>query len=415
MEHHFMPISRRAAVETVLALGTLAGLPVASPQSGNVRPFKVSVPPARIEEIKTRVRNARLPKPMNDDSWDTGMSVRWLKGLQEYWVSEYDWEKAQRWLNRHPQFLATIQGIDIHFYHVKGEGPAPMPLVLTHGWPGSVVEFIDFIDPLTNPSRHGGRASDAFTLVVPSLPGYGWSSMPAHPIQARSAAPIWNTLLTEVLGYKRYGAQGGDIGALFTSQLAYQFPDQVIGAHFNLLPWPQPRPDELNPETRQWIATGEAYMAAQFDYLKMQTNKPLMPAVALVDSPLGTAAWIAEKFWSWSDNHGDLSSVVSKDTLLTNIMLYLLGPGGIDGSFWFYRAIRDELHWNFWPGYVKPPVAYAQFPKDYPMGKMPLALMKRGYNLQRLTPMPRGGHFAAIEQPDLLRNDITEFFRGLRA
>ncbi len=221
--------------------------------------------------------------------------------------------------------------------------------------------------------------------------------------------------MVDVLGYQRYGAQGGDIGAGVSVELAYQFPERLVEVHLNLLPWPQPTANDKTPEVEAWLVEGQRYMEREFDYLRLQTNKPLMPAVALVDSPLGTAAWIAEKFWVWSDNNGNLDSIISKDTLLTNVMLYLLGPGGIDGSFWFYRAIRDELHWNFYPGFVRVPTASARFPREYPMGRIPETLARRAYNLKRVTDMPRGGHFAALEQPQLLREDMTAFFRTLRS
>jgi pimeloyl-ACP methyl ester carboxylesterase len=378
------------------------------------QPFRVSVPPAEIERIRARVRTARLPKPMGDDSWETGMSVRWLRQLQQYWVESFDWSRAEERLNAFPQYMARVDDVDLHFYHITGEGPNPLPVVMTHGWPGSVVEFLHLIEPLTQPSRHGGRPEDAFTLVLPSLPGFGWSSMPSRPIQGRSTARLWNRLMVDVLGYQRYGAQGGDIGAGVSVELAYQFPERLVGVHLNLLPWPQPTANDKTPEVEAWLVEGQRYMEREFDYLRMQTNKPLMPAVALVDSPLGTAAWIAEKFWAWSDHNGNLDSIISKDTLLTNVMLYLVGPGGIDGSFWFYRAIRDELRWNFHRGFVRVPTASARFPREYPMGRIPETLARRAYNLKRVTDMPRGGHFAALEQPQLLREDITAFFRTLR-
>jgi pimeloyl-ACP methyl ester carboxylesterase len=384
-----------------------------------VHEYNVNVPQERIDAILARIKTAKLPRQMPPpegvkSAWETGMDTQWLEGLRQYWIKRYDWRTAEARLNSYPQYMARIDGFDIQFYYVKGEGDHPLPLVLTHGWPGSILEFLSVIGPLTEPSKHGAEAEDAFTLIVPSLPGFGFSSMPEKPIQAITTAKLWHKLITEVIGHKQYVCQGGDLGAAVTVQLAYLHPDSVKAIHFNLTPWFSIPVDQQTEAEKDWLAEGENYLAREMDYFRMQTNKPMMLAVALADSPLGTAAWIAEKFWAWSDNDGDLDKVVSKDDLLTDIMLYLVNPGGIEGSFWFYRAIRDELGWNFFPGFIKTPTAIASFPKDYPMGRPTLETAKRAYNVVHYSKMPRGGHFAALEQPELFVGDLRAAFRPFR-
>jgi pimeloyl-ACP methyl ester carboxylesterase len=218
----------------------------------------------------------------------------------------------------------------------------------------------------------------------------------------------------EVIGYPQYVAQGGDAGSEITVLLAHHFPRSVKAIHLNLLAWGDIPPDQQTPEEKKWSATGDAYMAAEFDYFRLQANRPMMASVALADSPMGTAAWIAEKFYVWSDNNGDLDKTIPKDVLLTNIMLYLLSDSGVEGSFRMYRAIRDELRWGFVPGRIEVPTSVALFPREYPMGRPPVETAKRWYNIVRYTPMPRGGHFAALEQPDLFVNDLRESFRSAR-
>jgi epoxide hydrolase len=384
-----------------------------------VRSFRVEIDQKRIDAILERVRTAKLPKQMPPTSaakpaWETGADIQYLEGLRQYWTTKFDWRAAEARLNRYPQYKAHVDDVDIHFYYVKGEGSNPLPLLLTHGWPSSVVEFLDVIGPLTQPSKHGGRAEDAFTVIIPSLPGYAFSSLPGDMNIWNTTARLWHKLVTQVIGHKQYVAQGGDVGSEITVLLAYNYPRSVKAIHLNLLPWGNIPAEQQTPEEKVWVATGDAYMAAEFDYLRLQANRPMMPSVALADSPMGTAAWIAEKFYVWSDNNGDLDKTFSKDLLLTNIMLYLLSDSGVEGSFRFYRAIRDELRWTFVPGKIDVPTSVALFPRDYPMGRPPIETAKRWYNIVRYTPMPRGGHFAALEQPDLFVNDLRESFRSAR-
>jgi pimeloyl-ACP methyl ester carboxylesterase len=383
-----------------------------------VKPFEIKVSSTRLESVMKRVKNAMIPKQMPaaegaESNWETGMDMKWLTGLQDYWVKNYDWRKQEKLLNSYPLYKAHIEDIDIQFYYIKGEGKNPLPLVITHGWPGSTFEFFDVIDPLTHPSKHGGKAEDAFTLIIPALPGFGFSSMPNKPVNGITTARLWNKLITEVIGFKSYYAQGGDWGAGATILLAYNYPENVKGIHLNFFPGVPVPEKEQTAEEKAYFKAGEDFRTASMDYWRMQARKPMMPAVALNDSPLGTAAWIAEKFWAWSDNKGDLDKVISKDRLLTDIMLYIINDNGIDGSFWYYRGAMTEMK-SSWPGYVTVPTMISKYPYDFAFTQVPLSVARRGYNVIRFKEMPKGGHFAAMEQPELYVDDLREAFRSFR-
>ena len=383
-----------------------------------LKKFSVNVPDAKVLAIRQRMASAVLPRQMppaspSDSMWETGMDIAWLNRLRTYWVNQFDWGAAQARLNRFEQYTAEIDGLDIHFYYVRGENNPSRTILLIHGWPGSVVEFLNLIEPLSAPSKSGGDAADAFNVIVPSLPGFGFSSMPEKPINSISTAKLFDKLVNGVLGHKRYFVQGGDFGGGVAVQLAHLFPDHVAGLHLNFVPWFDIPDGDRSPAEKEWLAVGAAYAAREFDYMKLQANKTMMPAVALADSPLGAAAWIAEKFWAWSDNGGDLDKIIPMDTLITNIMLYLVGPGAIDGSLWFYRGFRDEMGWSFFPGYINTPTAISIFPRDYPVSSPPLETAKRGFNVVHYAVMPSGGHFASLEKPDVLLKEILSSFRSV--
>lgn len=380
-----------------------------------VKKFEINIPQSKLDSVMFKVRNASLPKRMppsnqGDADWQTGMDVNWLKDLQQYWLNEFDWRKQEKLLNSYPLYIADIDGYKIQFYYIKGEGKNPLPMVMTHGWPGSTFEFFKVIDPLTHPTKYGGKAEDAFTLIIPALPGFGFSSMPSKPINAITTSMLWNKLVTEVIGYKSYVAQGGDWGAGVTVNLAYRYPKNVKAIDVNFFPGVSV-PDSLRTDSEKvYYAAITKFQAPGFDYWRMQADKPLMAGTALKDSPLGTAGWIAEKFWAWSDNNGQLESVISKDRLLTDIMLYVINDSGIDGSFWYYRGFLDELKGVSTPGYIKVPTAITKFPKDLPVSRPPLSTAKRMYNVYSFTDMPKGGHFAAMEQPDLFVQEMRRVF-----
>ena len=380
-----------------------------------VRRFEIHIPQARLDSVMKKVKATTLPRQMpardSASDWETGMDMKWLKGLQSYWINSYDWRKQERLLNSYPQYIADVDGFKIQFYYIKGEGKNPLPLVITRGWPGSTYEFFKVIDPLTHPSKYGGKSEDAFTLIIPALPGFGFSALPSKPVNANTTAKLWHKLVTEIIGYKQFVAQGGDWGAGVTVRLGYFFPDDVKAIHLNFFPGITV-PDSAQTETeRKYFAAINAWRIGGFDYWRLQADKPMMVAVALHDSPLGTAGWIAEKFWAWADHHGNLDSVISKDRLLTDIMLYIVNPAGIDGSFWYYRGALSELNASTWPGYVRVPTSISKYPADMPVTRPPLETAKRGFDVVRFTDMPRGGHFAAMEQPELFVQDVREAFR----
>jgi pimeloyl-ACP methyl ester carboxylesterase len=418
MEFHSMPLlSRRTLLETFLAAGSLPLLAESRTEAqvaaAPLRPFRVNIPQERIDRILNRVRETRWPDRIETRDWRYGANWDYMKALAEYWTTQFDWRKAETNLNRYPQFLARVSDYDIHFYHVKGRGPNPVPLILTHGWPGSVFEFLEAIGPLTDPARFGGSPEDAFDMVVPSVPGFGFSSKPkGKPIGLTTTATLWNRLMTEVLGYTKYGAQGGDVGNGVTNQLAHQFPDSLLGIHFNGLGVPPPPEAEQTQQEREWARTVNAFVAVERDYYNEQQHKPETVAFALTDNPLGTAAWITEKLKIWSDSPKDLEPVFTKDQVLTNVMIYLV-TDTIATSVWFYRGRVDEI--SNLAGKVNVPTGFASFPHELPTLDPPESVIARNFNLMQYTRMPRGGHFACWEQPELLVADLRNFFRKLRS
>jgi microsomal epoxide hydrolase len=418
MEFHSIPhLSRRTLLEAFLAAGSLpllaesgggAQVPGAAP-----RPFRVNIPQVTIDRILSRVRETRWPDRLEASDWRYGANWDYMKALAEYWTTQFDWRKAETNLNRYPQFLARVGDFDVHFYHVKGRGPKPVPLILTHGWPGSVFEFLEAIGPLTDPAHFGGSPDDAFHVVVPSVPGFGFSSKPkGKPIGLTTTATLWNRLMTEVLGYAKYGSQGGDVGSGITNQLAHQFPDSLLGIHFNGVGVPPPLEAEQTQQEREWARTVSAFVATERDYYNEQQHKPETVAFALTDNPLGTAAWIAEKLKLWSDSPNEREPVFTKDQVLTNVMIYLV-TGTIGTSVWFYRGRVDEN--SNLIGRVNVPTAFASFPRELPTLDPPKSVLARNFNLMQYTRMPRGGHFACWEQPQSLVEDLRNFFRKLRS
>jgi pimeloyl-ACP methyl ester carboxylesterase len=335
-----------------------------------------------------------------------------MKELAAYWTTRYDWRKAEAKLNAHPQFIAQIDGFDIHHYHVRGQGPRPFPIVLTHGWPGSVVEFQDAIDLLTNPAASGGRAEDAFDVVIPSLPGFGFSSKPPKPIGPATIARLWHKLMRDVIGYPRFGAQGGDWGQAVTIQLATQFPDSLAGVHFSGTTARALPEAEQTEEEKAWVRLSNAYRQNEIDYFGEQSHKPQTVSFALSDSPLGTAAWIIEKFKGWSDSEAGIESAFTKDQLLTNVMVYLVTDTA-GSAVWIYRGNTDDPAAP--RGRIGVPTGFAGFPKEMPIFLPPRRFLERDFNLVHYTQMPRGGHFACLEQPQLFVEDLRKFFRGVRS
>jgi pimeloyl-ACP methyl ester carboxylesterase len=381
----------------------------------SISPFRISIPDEDIFDLKHRLAHTRWPNTLDATSWEDGTSLAFLKKLVDHWSHRFDWRAEEARLNRLPHFKTAIAGLDIHFIHQRGTGPAPMPLVLTHGWPGSFTEFERIIPLLTNPGDHGGDPEDAFDVVVPSLPGYGFSSAPVETgTGSRAIAGIWHELMTS-LGYSRFGAQGGDIGAGVSTWLARLYPEDVIGVHLNYisagfqpaLP-PGEQPTQEESAYRQRIS---AWAGLEGAYSAMHATKPQTLAFALSDSPVGLAAWIAEKFRAWSDCGGDIESILSLDTLLTDISIYWFG-GNLDSALRLYKENRlDPLSFALGERLVTP-FGVARFPKELPLP--PQSWVERVADVTRWSEMPAGGHFAALEQPELLAGEIRAFFRPLR-
>ena len=377
-------------------------------------PFRIDVPETTLSDLRERLRRTRFPDQAPGEAWAFGADLAYVKDLCAHWRDHYDWRKHEAMLNAFPQFTAPVAGIDLHFIHAEGRGPAPLPLLLSHGWPGSVWEFHKIIPPLTDPARFGGDPRDAFTVVAPSLPGYGFSFAPGQPrFGITEIADAFATLMTDVLGYRRFAAQGGDWGGFITSRLGLAYADRLAGIHVNLLSLRRdlPRPASPTPEERTYMDDLGTWLREETGYQWIQGTKPQTLAYGLTDSPAGLAAWIVEKFRTWSDCGGDVERRFSKDELLTNIMLYWV-TGAINSSFWPYYA-RYHAPWPIGDGQrIEVPTAYAAFPKE--IVRPPRSWAERVYNIRRWTVMPSGGHFAALEEPRALVDDVRAFFRDLR-
>jgi microsomal epoxide hydrolase len=375
--------------------------------------FKLAAADAAIADLRDRLSRTRLPDQAPDPAWTFGCDVDYLRGVLAHWRDAFDWRAQEAALNAFPQFRVPLHGIDLHYLHVPGEGAAPMPLLLSHGWPGSVFEFVDLIPLLTQPSRFGGKAADAFTVVAPSLPGYGLSF---HPGQKRfgieAVTDCLADLMTEVLGYRRFAAQGGDWGAFVSSRLGAVHAEKILGIHINFLPV---RRDPAfvqgsSAKERRYAEELAHFLKEETGYQWIQGTRPQTLAFALTDSPAGLAAWMVEKFRAWTDNDGTPETAVDRDRMLANISLYWF-TGCIGASFHPYYA---RMH-GAWPidGTIDVPMGYCQFPRE--IIRPPRSLAERTYrDIRRWTVMQHGGHFAAMEQPDALAHEIREFFRPLR-
>ena len=377
-------------------------------------PFTLRVTDEVLADLRARLERVRWPDEPPLEPWSTGTSVAYLKGLVDYWRSGFDWRAQEARLNALRQFRVPLGGIDLHFIHEEGKGPAPMPLLLSHGWPGSVIEFLRLIPMLTDPARHGGDARDAFTVVAPSLPGYTLSFTPGQRrFGVEEMSDVFAELMTGVLGYERFGAQGGDWGSFVTSRLAYTHAARVIGIHLNLLPVRRDPQMLANPtpEEKRYLAELAHFLKEETGYQWIQGTRPQTLAFALADSPVGLAAWLVEKFRAWTDCGGDPERAVGRDDMLADITLYW-ATGAIGSSFWPYYA-RMHRPWPIPEGAIPVPTGYAEFPKE--ILHPPRSVAERVYSdIRRWTVMEQGGHFAALEQPEALAREIREFFRPLR-
>ena len=383
------------------------------PDPAAIRPFAIHVPDAVLVDLKARLANARFPDPLAAESWTYGTDIRYLKELVTYWRTRFDWREQERRLNRFEQFTTRIDGLTLHFIHRRSSLPHALPLLITHGWPGSFVEFSKIIEPLTDPVSHGGRPEDAFDVVIPSLPGFAFSDQPRTAGYDTARIGALESQLMARLGYTRYAVQGGDWGAIISSQIARNDVAHVIGLHINMCTGAAPTGGDpeagLSPAEIERLKRRQQFQAEETGYQQIQGTKPQTLGIALNDSPVGLAAWIVEKFRTWCDCDGDPEKVFTKDELLTNITLYWVTQTAASAARIYYENRHAPATTA---RRVEVPTACADFPKEVIWA--PRSWLEPRFNITRWTAMPRGGHFAAFEQPQLLVGDIRAFFRDLR-
>lgn len=373
-------------------------------------PFQIQVTEEVLLDLKQRLTRIRWPDALADADWDYGTNLAYLQHLVDYWHESYDWRAQERLLNTFPQFTTEIAGIHLHFLHVKGKGTQPLPLLISHGWPGSFFEMYKIIGPLTDPEGYGADPADAFDVVVPSLPGYGFSGpTKVRGVTVERIAEVFVSLMQD-LGYQNFVAQGGDWGSYITTALGRAWACRIIGIHLNTLPGGLFRSQEATTEAeRRWREQRAQATRDESGYSDIQGSRPQTLAYGLNDSPVGLAGWIIEKFRAWSDCHGEIESVFTKEELLTNVMIYWVTQTINSSIRLYYEAVHQRE--DALAGRVEVPTGLAVFPAE---GAPPRSLVERLYNIQRWTEMKAGGHFAALEQPEALVEDIRAFFRPLR-
>jgi microsomal epoxide hydrolase len=373
-----------------------------------IETFQIAVEQAVLDDLGRRLRQTRYPDQIAESGWDYGADLTPVRRVVEYWRDDYDWRKHEAALNAFDHFRTRIDGQSIHFLHARSTHANALPLLISHGWPGSIVEFLEVIRPLTQPEQHGGDPADAFHVVCPSLPGYGFSEVTrTRGWDARRIAEAFSVLMAR-LGYDRYGAQGGDWGSVITSELGALDADHVCGIHLNMpLAFPDPS-IELTAEEKAIVAEMEQWDRDEAGYQKIQGTKPQTLGFGLTDSPAGLAAWITEKFRAWSDCGGDIESVFTLDQLLTNITIYWVTATITSSTRLYYETFKGG-RLALLEGRISVPTGVARFPKE--IMRFPRKWVENHYNVTHWTTMPRGGHFAAMEQPQLFIDDVRAFFR----
>ena len=374
-----------------------------------IRPFKIAAPDADLTDLRRRILATRWPEAEVVDDWSQGIPLAYVQELAAYWTDGYDWRTREAALNRFDQFITEIDGVDIHFIHQRSPHADAMPLIMTHGWPGSIVEFHKVIEPLSNPTAHGGKAEDAFHVICPTLPGYGFSGKPTQSGWGiERIAKTWAALM-ERLGYDRFGAQGGDWGAAVTTQIGRD-GGQCAAIHLNMPlanPTAQSR-DNPSDDDRAALAAFNHYRDWDSGYSKQQSTRPQTLGYGLVDSPVGQLAWIMEKFWAWTDCDGHPENALGRDEMLDNVMLYWLTASAASSARLYWESfgkIRGK-------GRVDVPTGVASFPKE--IIRAPRSWCEVDYNITHWTTMERGGHFAAFEQPEAFTEDVRTFFATIR-
>ena len=403
-------------VTSTETMGPVPAMEAATPDDPEgVRPFTIDVPEAILVDLKSRLMRSRLPDQIPGTDWDYGTDRAYLADLLDYWQNDFDWRAQEAVLNQFHHFKTVVDGVDVHFIHQRSPNEDATPLLLVHGWPGSFTEFTNLIGPLTDPASHGGDPEEAFHLVVPSIPGFGFSGKPTERgYNPERMADVLAGLM-ERLGYERYGVQGGDWGGIIGRIVAGNYADHVIGFHTNFLTGGPP-PDMENPEEGIPVeelelsaAKSAAFATEQSGYFSIQGTKPQTVGYGLNDSPAGLAAWIVEKFHAWSDHGGDVENPISRDQMLTNITVYWVTGTATSSARIYYESQHTRPTRPV--GYIDVPTAGAIFPGE--ISFLPRKWAEGSYNLARWTRMPEGGHFAALEQPELLMDDMRAFFRDL--
>ena len=381
-------------------------------------PFTIDVPQATLDDLAERLRRSRLPLDFANDDWRYGTNRDYLEEFIEYWLSTYDWRTHEAAMNAFANYRVEIEEVPIHFVHERGVGPDPVPL-LSHGWPWTFWDFKEVIRPLPDPAAFGGDPADAFDVVVPSLPGFGFSSPVTKPgVSPQKTGDLWDLLMRETLGYERYGAQGGDWGAIITGMMGHKFADHLIGIHVNLPALPggalgRVRPEDYGPGEEEWHERMTTRMKSAQSHLAVNTNDSQSLAYALNDSPAGLAAWILERRRNWADTDGDVESRFSKDHLITTVMIYWVTQSFSTAMRFYWENAHDP--WR--PVHdrqpvVETPTGIAIFPKELLF--LPRKIAEQEANLVHWSVMPSGGHFAQAEEPELFVNDVREFFRKVR-
>ena len=385
--------------------------------SDAVTPFRIDIPQQALDDLRARLAGTRWPEAETVDDWSQGVPLAYLRELCDHWADGYDWRATERRLNDLPQFRAELDGLGIHFLHVRSPHPDAFPVVLTHGWPGSIVEFLKVIGPLTDPTSHGGTAADAFHLVCPSLPGYGFSDKPARPgWGVQRIAGAWIRLMAR-LGYARYGAQGGDWETSISTSIGQQDPEHVAGIHLTP-PLAPPDPatfDDLTDRERAALASLEHAAEWESGYSQEHATRPQTIGYALADSPAALCAWIVEKLWAWTDHDGRLESVLTRDELLDNVMLHWLPGTGASSARLYWESIRQVNQWISGPARdtVTVPTGCSIFPRELQRPSRRWA-SKRFLDIRWWNELDKGGHFAAFEQPELFVDEVRAFFRLVR-
>ena len=382
-----------------------------------VVPFRIAVAEAELEDLRTRLQRTRWPEPETVGDWSQGVPLAYLHRLCDYWADGYDWRATERRLDALPQFRTVIDGLGIHFVHVRSPHPHALPLVMTHGWPGSIVEFLEVIGPLADPPAHGGDPADAFHVVCPSLPGYGFSDKPTQPGWGIERVAVAWTVLMRRLGYERYGAQGSDWGTSVSANIGQQDPEHVVGIHL-MPPLAAPDPttfDDLTDSERAALAALEHAAQWESGYSEEHATRPQTIGYALVDSPAALCAWVVEKFWAWTDSGGDPEGVIGRDRLLDNLMLYWLPRTGASSARLYWESIRQVNQWisGAAADTVSVPTGCSVFPKELQRPSRRWA-EKRFLDIRYWNEPARGGHFAAFEQPNLFVEEVRAFFRLVR-